>query len=390
MEFSRRTQWPESGNALTRLLAEKLGRGDPVIDLSESNPTRCGFDFLDSKILGPLGRQENLRYEPDPHGLVDARLAVSGYYRSKGMTVSPEQVFLTAGTSESYSFILRLLCDAGDCVLAPTPSYPLLDYLAALSDVELLKYRLRREGSWRVDGADVIRLFMKQPKGILVVNPNNPTGNFLGEEEITAMNRLCLEHGAAIVSDEVFIDFKWPGAATAERSLAGNGEALTFTLNGISKMLGLPQMKLSWIVVSGPPAIRASAIRRLEIIADTFLSASTPSQRAFPEWMARRETARREILERLEQNLGTLRRVASEEGAFKILPAEGGWHAVVQVNSADDDEKLALELLRNHGVFVHPGYFYDVEEPGSLVLGLLGKPDSFEKGTRLLSGGGNS
>ncbi|MBI2095461.1 MAG: pyridoxal phosphate-dependent aminotransferase [Candidatus Omnitrophica bacterium] len=385
MKFSRRTEWPETGNALTRLLGEKLGRGEPVIDLTETNPTRCGFDFLDPEILGPLGRPENLRYEPDPHGLAEARLAVSGYYRSKGIAVAPEQVFLTAGTSEAYSFILRLLCDAGEGVLAPTPGYPLLDYLAAWSDVELLKYPLRREESWRMEMGELDRLFAKRPKGVLLVNPNNPTGNFLREEEIARVSRLCLDHGAAMVSDEVFIDFKWRGARTAERSLAGHDAALTFTLNGISKMLGLPQMKLSWIVVSGPPAVRASAIRRLEVIADTFLSVSTPSQRAFPEWMARREAARREILERVEQNLGTLRRAASAGGAFKILPAEGGWHAVIRMTSAPDDEKFALRLLRERHVFIHPGYFYDIEEPGTAVLSFLTKPAVFEEGLVSLS-----
>ncbi len=386
MMFSRRTQWSKESNALNRLLEEKLASGAIVLNLTETNPTRCGFRFLKPGLLASLSRPENLKYEPDPHGLMEAQLAVCGYYRSKGIKLRPEQVFITAGSSESYSFIWRLLCDPGDGILAPSPSYPLLDYLAALNDVTLLKYPLSRKDAWRADPDSLGRLFGQKPKGIVLVNPNNPTGSFLCEEEIMAINRHCAEEGTAIISDEVFIDFKWRGSQIFERSLAGNTETLTFTLNGVSKMLGLPQMKLSWIVVSGPPLLVQDAIHRLEVIADTFLSAATPSQRALGAWMARRETIREEIVERLSLNLETLRRAALAGGAFKMLPAEGGWHAVIQVNSAGDDEKLALGLLRNHGVFAHPGYFYDIEEPGSLVLSLLGKADFFKEGVRFLSG----
>lgn len=387
MKFSRRTEWPTHTNALTEMRDKKRAAGEAVVDLAESNPTRCAFRFLNPSLVEPLADVAALRYSPDPRGLLSAREAVCAYYRDKKIVIQPEQVFLTASTSESYSFLFRLLCDAHDTVLAPRPSYPLFDYLAALNDVDLERYDLVYEKGWRIGRAELSTAFREKPKALLVVNPNNPTGNFVSADERKFLNALCAAAGSSVIADEVFLDFAWQGMEPESAlSLANNKEVLTFVMSGASKILGLPQMKLGWIVVNGPDAARRAAIERLEIIADTYLSVNTPSQLALPVWLAGRQAALDEIRERLRENFKMLCDQVRQNPRLEVIPGEGGWYAVLKVNgSRAGDEALALSLLQKENVFTHPGYFFDFAESEYLVLSLLPPKDVFQEGVRRLA-----
>ncbi len=366
--FSRRTDWPTHLNPIAQALEKKRAAGDSFIDLTDSNPTRCEFVSL----------KENPKYSPDPRGLLKARESVCRYYAEKKIRVMPEQVFLTASTSEAYSFIFRLMTDPGDGLLVPRPSYPLLDYLCSLSDLTPRGYPLVYEDRWRIDTQSLGALFDAKTRGLIVVNPNNPTGNFVKKSEKHAINALCGKDRRFVVSDEVFFDFAL--RAGDRVSFAGNKEALSFTVSGISKVLGLPQMKLSWIVVSGPPSLRKEALGRLEVIADTFLSVNTPSQEALPKWFRSRERIQREILKRLLSNQQCLEKAFEKSKKACLLKNEGGWHAVLRIDSQKTDETLTLELLEKQNVLVHPGYFFDFDQGSFLTLSLLPPPASFKKG----------
>ena len=370
MKFAKRTDWPADENALAKLSARKKESGVPVIDLTESNPTRCGFAYLNSGLLKSFSAADNLRYEPDPHGLLSAREAVCRYYREKKITVSPEQIFLTAGTSEAYSFLFRLLVDPEKTVLAPSPGYPLFDTLADLNDVRLVHYSLGEELPLAADF-----------RALITVNPNNPTGCFVSPEEKKQIDAFCRDHQAAVIADEVFLDFALEG--TAPVSFAAGGEALTFTLSGISKILGLPQMKLSWIVVSGPETVRRNAISRLEIIADTYLSVNTPSQNALAAWFGD-SRPREEIVARCRSNLRYLKERLNQSDVFRVLPVAGGWYATLEIQNGKTDEELALDLLGKENTLVHPGYFFDFQKENFLVLSLLPPTEVFKKGIERL------
>ncbi len=374
MNFSKRTDWATSSNKISKLLSDKRKNKEKILDLTESNPTRCGFN------------SENILYDPDPHGLWEAREAVCRYYADKKTKVTPDQIFLTASTSEAYAFLFRLLANPGDSILAPEPSYPLFDYLAGLNDVSLRKYALRYEEEWRINLDSIAAAGLKPAltKAIIVVNPNNPTGNFVKRHERDELNRMAKTRETAIISDEVFLDFAFDNFVGVSQTFAGNRDALTFTLGGISKILGLPQMKLSWIVVSGPEDLKRQAIEKLELIADTYLSVSTPSQKALPEWLGNREQITGEILKRVRGNRNTLREHLRDKKSMRLLEAEGGWYAVLEVDSPKNDEELALDLLKNKNVFVHPGYFFDFPKGNFLVLSLLPEPKIFGKGIKHL------
>ncbi len=381
MKFSQRTDWPAAANPLTQRIEEKKKSGAPLIDLTESNPTRCGFNFLNEKWLHSFADAHNLSYSPDAHGFLEAREAVCAYYAEKKISVSPHQIFLTAGTSEAYSFILRLLCDARDRVMIPCPSYPLLDYLAALADVDTIRYFLSYEKNvWRISKESLGTAFMEKPKALILVNPNNPTGNFVKPETLELVNAMCRKSGVAILSDEVFLDFAFEPESIKPLSLAQNREVLTFTLSGISKILALPQMKLSWIVVSGPEALMKKAIEKLEIIADTYLSVNTPSQHALGTWLDGRDVVRREIRERLVSNHESLARKFQNDRDIQVLPCEGGWTAVIKIQSKKSDEELAQALLEEQNLITHPGYFFDFDEGIFLVLSLLLPSKIFKEG----------
>lgn len=394
--FSARTDWNLTPNQLSRRVAEHRRQGRAFIDLTESNPTRCGFEYPEKKILGALALQESLAYDPIPQGLACARDAVARYYTTTtGQRIDPNHLLLTASTSEAYSFLFRLLAEPGDRILVPRPSYPLLEFLSRLNDVELEPYSLEYHQGWHVDLSSMEKALNHNTRAVVVVNPNNPTGSGILPDERKALLAFCGDHEIALVSDEVFIDFEFserprlPGESNRRSapaipassdtgtnrlsSFIGNTESLTFCLNGISKMLGLPQMKLAWIASSGPSVSLAPALERLEVIADTYLSVSTPIQCALPLLLGDvRETMRVQMLTRLRSNLRALdQRVAQTGGLCERLIAHGGWSAVVSVPRILSEEDWVLRWLDLDGVLAHPGYFFDFEREGYIVLSLI-------------------
>ena len=404
--FSSRTDWSLTPNRLSEQLRARRERGLPILDLTESNPTRCGFSFDAEEILGALRDPRSLTYEPDPRGLRVAREAVARYYAERGVEVDTERIFLTASTSEAYSYLFRLLANPGDRVLIPRPSYPLFDFLARLDHLDLAPYPLGYDCGWRIDrdGLEAaLRACSSGParagtnvRAILVVHPNNPTGSFVRQNELEFLIGCCRTRRAALIADEVFADYAFaPGAAErlgesrGERvvSFAATTGALTFTLSGLSKISALPQMKLAWIVVNGPADDVRIALERLEVIADTYLSVSAPLANALPRLLEVRRTLQPQILERVGRNLKGLDRQLSKSSALSRLETQGGWYAILELPDVHDagdawrsDEDWALELLREDGVLVHPGHFYDFPSEGHLVVSLLPAPEIFEGG----------
>ena len=379
--FSQRTNWPLSSNRIAQTLDQLKKTNVPFIDLTESNPTRCGFNYPAPEILQPLASEANLRYAPDPQGSLPAREAVVHYYKSQGVTVLPEQVFLAASTSEAYSYLFRLLVDAGQEVLFPRPSYPLFQFLGDLNDVALRYYPLEHSDRWRINLEALENTTGPGTKAVVLVNPNNPTGSYIRRDELAALNGVCRRKGTAIICDEVFWDF--PLTERIDRvSLAGNGEVLTFVLGGVSKTLALPQMKLSWIIVSGPADLVHDARQRLEVIADTYLSVNTPVQNAVAGWLSSREEFQGQIKRRTLDNLRFLEE-AVKTTQCQLLKPEGGWYAVIRIPLGKiSEEEFVLELLEKDHVFVHPGYFFDFDEEGFLVVSLLPPADISKEGIK--------
>jgi aspartate/methionine/tyrosine aminotransferase len=365
--FSRRSSWDRRPNRLARMLAEKQQRGEPVIDLTLSNPTRADFAYLEEarQVLASVDARE---YSPAPFGLREAREALSAHYAQLGMAVPVEQVVLTASTSEAYAFAFKLLADPGDEVLVPRPSYPLFEYLAGLEGVETRSYPLRYREGWEVDADRLAAAITDRTRALVLVNPNNPTGSFVRPDERQAIQALAQECGLALVADEVFAEYVLEGEGPP--AFAGESEVLTFALSGLSKVLGLPQVKLSWMVVSGPEEARNEALSRLEIIADAYLSVGTAVQQALPGLLALRPRIQGEILQRVRRNYRYLQERLKGVQSVRLLPSEGGWYGVLEVESRDEEE-LALELLSAREVLVHPGYFFDFNAEGFLVLSLL-------------------
>ena len=379
--FSRRTNWPLSSNRITRTLERLKKANVPIIDLTESNPTRCGFAYPSREILRPLASNKNLRYEPQPQGSLEAREAVTRYYKKQGCEVALERIFLTASTSEAYSYLFRLLVDVGEEVLFPRPSYPLFQFLGDLNDVTLCHYPLEYSQCWRIDLKSLEEAAGPKTKAAVLVNPNNPTGSFIKKDELSGLNRICQAKNVPIISDEVFMDFAFPGGKDAV-SLVNNDAVLTFALGGLSKTLLLPQMKLSWIIVSGPEKLAQEACQRLEMIADTYLSVNTPVQNAVPEWLSCRKQFQGPIKKRTLDNLRFLESTVKATKC-RLLKPEGGWYAVIRIPSPRvSEEDLVLQLLEKEHVFVHPGYFFDFEEEGFLVASLLPAADVFQEGLK--------
>ncbi len=387
--FSSRTNWSLTPNRLSKQLEERRRRGLPILDLTESNPTRCGFTFEPRKILGALADPHSLAYEPDPRGLLSARLAVASYYAERGVEVNPQQIFMTGSTSEAYSYIFRLLADPGDNILVPRPSYPLLDFLARLDDLELIPYRLVYDDGWHVDLDSLASTLNPRTRAILVIDPNNPTGSFVRHGELQFMLDQCKRHHLALISDEVFADYAFapdrpnsPDRKPSQRvfSHAGTVEVLSFTLSGLSKISALPQMKLAWMVVNGPVDDLKNALARLELIADTYLSVSGPLARALPKLLEVRRTLQPQILERVRANLRWLDDQLSQRSPLTRLKAEGGWYVILKLPAIRSDEDWAVEVLSKDGVLVHPGHFYDFTSEGHLVISLLPPPETFEQG----------
>jgi aspartate/methionine/tyrosine aminotransferase len=373
--YSGRTSWERETTGLARRLAELRAGGEAVIDLAESNPTRCGFAYPSDAIRAAIGGPGSLRYEPDPRGSLAAREAVARGYAGIG----PDRIVLSASTSEAYAWLFKLLADEGDEILVAAPSYPLFDFIARLESVRLVRFPLLYDGRWHLAADEIERAAGPRARAIVVVHPNNPTGSFLNPEEIAALRGLAARRTLAIVSDEVFADYAFEGAPEP-RTLAGETEALTFSLGGLSKAAGLPQMKLSWIVASGPEALREEALARLEIIGDTYLSVGTPVQAALEELLASGESVRAQILDRVRGNRETLLAARAPDSPWECLRAEGGWYAVLRVPRVRSDEEWALLLLERDRVHVHPGSLFDFGSEGYLVVSLLPPPEVFREG----------
>jgi alanine-synthesizing transaminase len=381
--FSKRTDWQLTRNRLTEALDQKRSEGSPVLDLTISNPTRAGLRYDEAKILQSLSTPQSLDYDSQSKGLPSARSAVADYYRAEhGLNLDIERIILTTSTSEGYSFVFRLLCNPGDELLVPKPSYPLFEFLADLQDVKLIPYPLIYDHGWQMDFHSLEKLVTERTRGVVVVHPNNPSGSFVNVEEQRLLNSFCREHSLAVIADEVFLDYSHQ--QTAPQTFAANQEALTFTLSGVSKISALPQMKVAWIVTSGPSAEVEAAQARLEVIADTYLSMNAPIQWAIPALLEERHNIQKQLLTRVLANLVDLDRQLAEQKTVQRLQVEGGWYAVLRVPVTQTDEELAVELLRRKSVLVHPGHFYDFPSDGYLVLSLIGPENDFAEGIERL------
>jgi hypothetical protein len=369
--FASRTGWSLTPNRLSEIVRQRRERGLPLLDLTESNPTRCGFTIDAEEILAALHNPRALTYEPDPRGLLTAREAVAQYYAERGVEIHPDQIFLTTSTSEAYSFVFRLLADPGDSILAPQPSYPLFDFLGGLNDVEVRPYPLVYDEGWQGDFEALRSRWESRTRAVLVVHPNNPTGSYVKKGELLRLVELSCRSQAAVIADEVFADYAFAADPDRVISHAQASDALTFTLSGLSKISALPQMKLAWIVVNGPRELRIDAQARLEVIADTYLSVSAPAALATPRWLAHRHEIQPQILERVKANLRKLDELLTRGLPVSRLKVEGGWYTILRVPSTRSDEDWAVELLTQEGVMVHPGHFYDFPSEGFLVLSLL-------------------
>ena len=367
--FSRRADWHSPTNALTLAREAARARGERLFDLTESNPTRAELAYPLDEIAEALSRGARASYDPDPRGLLSAREALAAHL---GCPV--DDLILTASTSEAYSYLFKLLTDPGDSVLTATPSYPLLEHLAGLELVTLAHFPLEFHARWEIDFTRLARA--ERTKAVVVVNPNNPTGSFVSPAEQDSLAAL----GLPLISDEVFLDYPLESRGT---SLVRD-DVLTFTLGGLSKSAGLPHLKLGWIRVSGPAAARREALAALELIADNFLSVSTPVQAALPELLRIAPRIRAAITERTRNNLDLLTCELAPYPAAHLLPVEGGWSAVIRMPRTMTDEELALALLAR-GVIVQPGYFFDFESDGWVVVSLLTKDEEFAEGARRLA-----
>jgi alanine-synthesizing transaminase len=382
--FAKRTNWNLAPNRLSGALAAHRAAGKTLIDLTVSNPTECGFEYDGPAILNALGNPASLSYEPNPRGLESARRAVAGYYADGQENVSVEDIFLTASTSEAYSYVFRTLCDPGDELLIPSPGYPLFDFLADLQDVRLLRYPLLYDHGWQIDFHALEQAITPRTRGVIVVNPNNPTGHFAKSAAMGRLNSICSAREMAIIADEVFLDF--PIEANPPASFAGNCGAPTFTLSGLSKISGLPQMKAAWLLASGPQPWKSEALGRLEVIADTYLSLNAPVQLAIPKFLELRHAFQGQVIARVRRNLAELDRQLAAQEVSSRLTVEGGWCAVLRVPATRSDEDLAIELLTARDVSIHPGHFYEFPADGHLVLSLITSEPVFAEGTsRLLS-----
>jgi alanine-synthesizing transaminase len=375
--FSTRTSWDLQPNRLSRLLADRRSRGEPVLDLTETNPTRVGLP-VPADLLSPLGDPGGRHYAPTPLGLESAREAVARDFARRGVPLGPDRIVLTASTSEAYAFVFKLLCDPGDEILVPRPGYPLFDYLAALDSVRVRGYPLDLDGGWHLDTGALA--CTERTRGVIVVNPGNPTGAYLKPPERAALEALAATRGLALVSDEVFADYALGPDRRTASSLARDGEALTFTLGGLSKSCALPQVKLAWIAVTGPEPLRRQALARLEVVADTYLSVSTPVQLATPGLLRRLEELQAPVKSRVEGNLLRLRERLGKGSPASLVEPEGGWAAVLRVPATVSEDERVSRLLQDRGVYAHPGYFFDFPREAYLVLSLLTPSETFEDG----------
>jgi len=380
--FSERTAWNRAENELARTLDRLRTTGTRILDLTRSNPTECGFAQDESRIALAFAASGVSRYSPDAKGLIAARTAICSYYREKHrLFLSSDDLLLTSGTSEAYSFLFRLLCNPGDEILIPAPGYPLFDFLADLSDVKLVRLPLIYDHGWQIDLTALTRAATERTRALIVVHPNNPTGHYVSARERDRLVKFCCDGGIALIADEVFLDFPLRDRESAQ-SFADSTDALTFTLSGLSKICGMPQMKLAWIAVSGREVQKNEAMARLEVIADAYLSVGTPVQLAAPALLEMRGEFHSQLIERIRANLAELDRQLAWQSHCTRLDCEAGWTAVLRVPALESDEELAITLLNQSGVYVHPGHFYDFARPGHMVISLIVPPQEFAEAAR--------
>ncbi len=380
--YSQRLSWALGPNELARVLAEKRGQGTPVLDLTGSNPT-LGAEYPHEEIRRSLADIPDFSYLPDARGLLVAREAIADFHRNEGFNLSPSRILLTASTSEAYSLLFKLFCDPGDEVLAPVPSYPLFEYLAAAEGVRIVPYALRYDGSWSIDFEHLRAQISERSRAIVIVNPNNPTGSFLKEPEWEQLADLACTHAIPVIADEVFMCYAFGEAPARIRSLIGDDRVLSFCLNGLSKAAGMPQMKLAWIVVNGPPRDRALAIERLELLLDTYLSVSTPVQRAAPHLLQIGAGIRRGLQTTAAQNL----RCAQEclvASPVSIMYTEGGWSTILHLPGTRTEDEWLADLLINRNVLLQPGFFFDMHAGAFAIASLITNPEIFAFGIRQL------
>jgi len=380
--FAARTRWELTQNRYSAALHEARSLGVRLLDLTVSNPTRFAIAFNTKSILASLANSKSLDYDPQPQGLRSTREAIAAYYNRSSYPrvddVSADQIFLTVSTSEAYSYLFRLLCDPGDEVLVPRPSYPLFDFLADIQDVKLHSYDLFYDHGWHIDISGIRNAMTGRTRAVLIVNPNNPTGSFVHADEVQQIASLCSEQELALISDEVFLDYGLEGRA--EASTAFLCDCLCFALSGLSKISCMPQMKLAWIVVNGPKQLREQATARLEVIADTYLSVSTPIQHAAPSLLDGRELMQAQLIARMRSNLQFLDGQLASFSSVERLRVEGGWCAILRVPIRQSDEDLAVDLISHENVIVHPGHFYEFSQDGYLVLSLITPEEEFREG----------
>jgi len=380
--FARRTNWNLAPNALTLALEEHGRSAQELLDLTASNPTCVGLEYPARQIACALADERALSYEPAAKGLLATRQAVANYYAQQGIVIDLERLILTVSTSEAYSYCFRLLCDPGDEVLVPSPSYPLFEFLADIQDVRLVPFELVYDEGWQIDFESLRRGISARSRAVLVVQPNNPTGSYVKRWELERLNVLCREHHMALIADEVFLDY---GVESDERrSFIGNDGALSFTLSGLSKISGLPQMKVAWIACSGPEGLAADAMNRLEVIADTYLSPNAPVQLATAALLEVRHSVQRQLGQRIRNNLAELDAQLSRQQLCHRLRVEGGWYVVLRIPAVCSDEQFVLALLRKANVLVHPGHFFNFSGGCFLVLSLITPETVFGEGLRRL------
>jgi alanine-synthesizing transaminase len=380
--FSDRTNWKLDSNPLSEALAKRRKSGQPVLDLTASNPTTSGFTYHAGATLRALSDPKALVYDPDPRGLFASRRAVVDYYASHKVQVRLDDIILTTSTSEAYSFVFRTLCNPCDEILIPEPSYPLFSFLAEIQDVKLVPYPLIYDHGWQIDFHSLEAALTNRTRAVIVVHPNNPTGHFTKLEEIARLNQICADRHLAIIADEVFLDFALH--TNRPSSFAANRAALTFAMSGISKICGLPQMKTAWLITSGPEDLKARAIERLEVIADTYLSMNAPVQYALATFLDQRQGFQAQVMMRVRKNLSELDRQLELQKSCTRLEVEAGWYAVLRIPATRSDEDFALLLLESKGVYTHPGHFYDFPADGFLVVSLITPEEDFAEGIKLL------
>ncbi len=374
--FSRRTRLDIAENALTRAVSAARARGHDLLDLSDSNPTRVGLSLEAASVNRALSDARVGQYAPQPFGLLEARAALSHLHASRGLAIAPEDIMLTSSTSEAYGYLFKLLCDPGDAVLVPAPSYPLLDVLAELENVRIIPYYLRYDGEWHLDRSLVALAQSTGARAIIAVHPNNPTGSFTKRAELA----ILAECGLPVVSDEVFGDYAFAPDARRAPSLLELEDTLVFSMGGLSKALLLPQLKLAWTSMQGPRAKREAVRARLEHIADAYLSPSISVQLGLARLLAHGPALQARARERCMRNLTALKAACGPDAGLTVLSVEGGWYAILRLPHVLEDEAWALCLLDKDHVITQPGYLYELGRGAHLVLSLITPEPVFSAG----------